>query len=298
MKLVVTLVAPVLSHEHVAAARAALPGDSMVDWLGEGEACDLYPAAGDTDSDAVLAALRAALAGEAVDIVCQPDGAQRRKSLLLADMDSTIITVECIDEMADMLGLKAEVAAITEQAMRGEIDFPAALRARARLLRGLPLSALDTVYADRVRLSPGAATLVGTMRAHGAASCLVSGGFTYFTERVAAAAGFDSQRANRLVVADASLTGEVEEPILDSASKLACLRELSGAHGLAAAQTLAVGDGANDVPMLQAAGLGVAYRAKPVTAAAAAARIDHADLSALLYLQGYRRSAFVTPPAQ
>lgn len=295
MTLVVTLIAQPLTDEHVAAALAASPTAAEVDWLGDREACDLRFA---LPSEDIAAAVTDALAGAPVDVVCQADGPDRRKRLLLADMDSTIITVECIDEMADMLGLKAEVAAVTEQAMRGEIDFPSALRARAALLKGLTLEALDQVYAERVRLTAGASTLVRTMRAHGARTCLVSGGFTHFTRRVAVAAGFEMDRANSLVMENERLTGEVGEPILDSASKLSCLRELSQEMGLKPQQTLAVGDGANDVPMLQAAGLGVAFHAKPVTAAAADARIDHGDLTALLYAQGYRREEFTDKTSQ
>lgn len=295
MTVLATLIARPLTDEHVAAALAALPGGIVCDWLATNEACDLRIDGDERAQTEVYEILASALAGAPVDIVCQRAGPHRRKRLLLADMDSTIITVECIDEMADVLGLRAEVSAVTEQAMRGEIDFPEALRARAALLKGLTRDDLDRVYAERVRLTPGAATLVQTMRAHGARSCLVSGGFTHFTGRVAAEAGFEMDRANRLVFADASLTGKVEEPILDSASKLACLQDLSRDYGLMPEQTLAVGDGANDVPMLQAAGLGVAFHAKPVTAAAADARIDHGDLTALLYLQGYRREEFVAP---
>ena len=194
--------------------------------------------------------------------------------------------------MADVLGLKSEVAAITEQAMRGEIEFPEALRARAALLKGLSQDELERVYAERVRLTPGAATLVGTMRAHGAHCALVSGGFTFFTERVAAAAGFHEHHANRLVVQNGQLTGQVETPILDSNSKLERLQQTMKQHGLTPQQTMAVGDGANDVPMLQAAGIGAAFHAKPVAAEAADARITHGDLTALLYLQGYRREDF------
>lgn len=295
MTVIATLIARPLTDEHVTTALAALPNDTTCTWLAAGEACDLHIPDSVGAPAQAYEMLAGALAGAPVDIACQPQGPDRRKRLLLADMDSTIITVECIDEMADMLGLKDQVAAVTEQAMRGEIDFPSALRARAALLKGLTIEDLDRVHAERVRLTPGAATLVHTMRAHGARSCLVSGGFTHFTGRVAAAAGFEMDRANRLIFDAGRLTGEVGEPILDSASKLACLRELSRTYGLAPNQTLAVGDGANDVPMLQAAGLGVAFHAKPVTAAAADARIDHGDLTALLYLQGYRRDEFVNP---
>ncbi len=210
----------------------------------------------------------------------------RRKRLLIADMDSTIIGVECIDELADYAGLKAEVAAITERAMRGELDFEAALTARVALLKGLPARVLDECYAERVRLNPGARVLVRTMAALGAETALVSGGFSFFTERVAAAAGFARQQANRLEIAGGVLTGEVARPILGREAKLAALRRIAAERGIGPAAVLAVGDGANDLDMVRAAGLGVAYHAKPALAEAADARLEHSDLSALLALQG------------
>ena len=210
----------------------------------------------------------------------------RRKRLLIADMDSTIIGVECIDELADFAGLKAEVAAITEAAMRGELDFEAALVARVGLLRGLPASVLEECYAERVRLNPGARTLVMTMTALGAETALVSGGFAFFSERVAKAAGFARHQANDLLVADGVLTGEVGRPILGRRAKLAALHALAAEAGVRAEAALAVGDGANDGDMVRAAGLGVAYHAKPALAAVADARIEHSDLTALLALQG------------
>jgi phosphoserine phosphatase len=217
----------------------------------------------------------------------------RRKRLLIADMDSTIIGVECIDELADFAGLKAEVATITEAAMRGELDFESALIARVKLLEGLPAATLEECYAERVRLNPGAATLVRTMRALGAATALVSGGFSFFTERVAAAAGFDRHQANRLVVADGRLTGEVARPILGRQAKLAALQTISAAAGIASDAVLAVGDGANDADMVQAAGLGVAYHAKPALDAVADAWLRHSDLTALLALQGIGEQEWV-----
>jgi phosphoserine phosphatase len=210
----------------------------------------------------------------------------RRKRLLIADMDSTIIGVECIDELADFAGLKAEVATITEAAMRGELDFEGALIARVKLLEGLPAATLEECYAERVRLNPGAATLVRTMRALGAATALVSGGFSFFTERVAAAAGFARHQANRLVIADGRLTGEVSRPILGREAKLAALKAEAAAAGIELGAAVAVGDGANDLDMVRAAGLGVAYHAKPALAEAADARLDHSDLTAPLALQG------------
>jgi phosphoserine phosphatase len=210
----------------------------------------------------------------------------RRKRLLIADMDSTIIGVECIDELADFAGLKAEVAAITDAAMRGELDFEAALIARVALLRGLPAGVLAECYAERVRLNPGARTLVATMAALGAETALVSGGFSYFSERVAQAAGFARHQANALLVADGVLTGEVGRPILGRRAKLAALLAIAGELGVRPEAALAVGDGANDGDMVRAAGLGVAYFAKPALAAVADARIEHSDLTALLALQG------------
>jgi phosphoserine phosphatase len=235
--------------------------------------------------------LDAELEGLAVDYCVQPiEG--RRKRLFVADMDSTIIGCECLDELADFAGLKAEIAAITERAMRGEIEFEGALRERVGKLKGLGLEALQRAYDERVRLNPGAETLVRTMAAHGTRCILVSGGFTFFTSRVAQAAGFHSNRANTLIEDGAMLSGLVGEPILGKKAKLEALTEEAAALGIDLSQTLAVGDGANDLAMIQAAGLGVAYRAKPVVAAQADARVDHADLTALLYFQGYRLEEF------
>lgn len=285
MKYMLTLIGNPLTLDQVAAVQAALPATGEPDWLAADTACDLPVDSGDAAD--LEATARAALAGAPVDLIAQPT-AGRRRQLLIADMDSTIITVECIDELADMIGRKAEVAAITETAMRGEIDFAEALRRRAGMLAGLPTADLARCYTERVRLSPGARTLVQTMRHHGAHTALVSGGFSYFTERVREAAGFHEDQANRLAIADGALTGEVDTPILDSSAKLIALNRLMAAHGLEPDATLAVGDGANDLPMIEAAGFGVAYRAKPILAAAARARVDHNDLTALLYMQGYR----------
>ena len=221
----------------------------------------------------------------------------RRKRVLIADMDSTIIGVECIDELADYAGVKAEVAKVTEAAMRGELDFEGALIARVGLLRGLSEDVLGRCYRERVRLNPGARTLVRTMNALGAATALVSGGFTFFTERVAAAAGFGFSRANRLIVADGFLSGEVERPILGKAAKLEALEEMVGALGLGAEAAVAVGDGANDLAMVEAAGLGVAYHAKPALARASDARLDHSDLTAILALQGIPATEWVRDDA-
>lgn len=226
-----------------------------------------------------------------VDVCVQP-AEHRRKKLFVADMDSTIINVECLDELADFAGLKAEIAEITERAMRGDIPFEGALRERVGKLKGLGLEALQKAYDERVRLNPGAETLVRTMAAHGTRCVLVSGGFTFFTSRVAQAAGFHDNRANTLKDDGAALTGEVGEPILGKQAKLDALNQEAGALGVALPLTCAIGDGANDLAMIEASGLGVAYRAKPVVAAQADARIDHADLTALLYFQGYRADEF------
>lgn len=283
MSYVLTLVGKPLDP---ARAASLLDGAGAPDWLGP-DACDL-PFAGPDPSEAE-ARLRRELPG--VDLLAQPrDG--RRKRLLVADMDSTVIANECIDEMADMLGLKPKIAAITERAMRGEIDFAGALRERVALLKGLRVAALERVWRERIRLTPGARTLAVTMRAHGAYAALVSGGFTFFTARVREAAGFDWDQANALVVEGDALTGTVREPILDSGAKLAALRRLAAERGLAPGETLAVGDGANDLDMIRAAGLGVAFRAKPIVAEAARARVERGDLTTLLYFQGYRRDDF------
>lgn len=238
------------------------------------------------DLAAVRRAAQDAIARLPVDACAQP-AAGRRKRLLIADMDSTIIGCECLDELADYAGRKAEVAAVTERAMRGELEFAPALRARVAALEGLPLEAVALCLAERVALNPGARTLVRTMAAHGAATLLVSGGFESFAGPVAERAGFAERHANRLLDDGARLTGRVGEPILGREAKLDLLQRRAGALGLDLADTLAVGDGANDLAMIEAAGLGVAYRAKPVVAARADACVDHADLTALLHFQGY-----------
>ena len=212
---------------------------------------------------------------------------KRRKRLLVADMDSTIINVECLDELADMAGLKPQISAITERAMRGELEFEAALKERVGMLKGLKLDALERTYAERVRLNPGAKSLLATMRAHGAHTMLVSGGFGFFTRRVAEAAGFHAERGNTLLDDGVALTGEVGMPILGREAKLQALQEAVANLRIEFADSLAVGDGANDLAMIQKAGLGVAYHAKPVVAQAAGAAINHNHLTALLYLQGY-----------
>jgi phosphoserine phosphatase len=237
--------------------------------------------------------LRNVLAGEPIDLAVLPADAHRRKRLFLADMDSTMIEQECIDELAGTLGLKDHVAAITERAMRGEIAFEPALRERVALLKEIPVGAVDGLIAERLTLTPGGHTLVQTMRAHGVHTCLVSGGFTLFTGPISAMIGFHEHRSNVLGVAEGRLTGRVEDPVVGQAEKRATLIELRDTLGLAPAATLAVGDGANDLDMLTEAGLGVAFRAKPAVAAAAHVRVEHGDLSALLYLQGYAAAEFV-----
>lgn len=237
--------------------------------------------------------LREVVGDARVDVAVLPrDG--RAKKLLVADMDSTMIGQECIDELADFAGLKAHVAEITERAMRGEIAFEPALRERVALLKGLPLAVVDEVIEERIRLTPGAKPLVRTMRAAGAYTALISGGFTVFTSRIRTAIGFHEDRANALVVDGGLLVGEVAEPILGKAAKLASLVELRDSRGLAPDETMAVGDGANDLAMIEAAGLGIAYHAKPAVAARARVRIDHGDLTALLHIQGYAAEDFVT----
>lgn len=299
MSLVATLICnpnnPALDSTIVDGARAVLPKAQPAHWLFDGVAVDIPFGAQDNlegDRHAIEQRLRELRGDLPIDIVVQPVGF-RRKKLFLADMDSTMIGQECIDELADLVGMKAHVAAITERAMRGEIEFEPALRERVALLKDLPAGVVDQVLEKRITLTPGGRELVATMRAHGAYTCLVSGGFTLFTSAVAAKLGFQENRANELVVRDGKFTGEVKEPILGRAAKLATLVDLMESFDLDDIDSVVVGDGANDLAMIQAAGLGVAYHAKPAVAAAAAARIDHGDLTALLYAQGYRREEFV-----
>ena len=259
-------------------------------WLAEGRACDLFFSGIDPVS-AEAVALRA-LHGAPIDLGAQPVAGQR-KGLLVADMESTIIAEELLDELGRLAGLGERIAAITERAMRGEVDFADALRYRVGLLAGLPASLLDEVR-DLITLNPGARTLVQTMRRHGARTILVSGGFDCFAESVAKACGFDGFRANHLEVEGDRLAGRVREPVLDKGAKLAALQEAATRLDLPMTAAAAVGDGANDLPMLQAAGLGVAFRGKPAVAAAARFRLDHCDLTGLLYLQGYRKEEFRT----
>lgn len=284
---VLTLVAPpgALTAGLVARARDAFDASAPV-WLADAEAADLaLPAAPDRTAIAAL------LGDAQVDWHLGP-AEGRRKKLLVADMDSTIVTSETLDEIAAFAGLKDRIAEITRRSMNGEVDFAEALRLRVGMLKGLGLDALARTWAA-TEMMPGAAELVATMNANGAVTALVSGGFTYFTGRVAERLGFTVHRSNELLHDGAALTGKVAEPILDRDAKLATLRELAAANGWTEADALAVGDGANDLAMIRAAGLGVAYRAKPIVAAEARTRVDHADLRALLFFQGYPAKAFV-----
>ena len=285
LTLIADLGATSLTPAVIARVRDAVAGGEPV-VLSDAEAVDI-PLAAPPDP----AALRAALGDAAIDAIATP-AEGRRKMLLIADMDSTIITGETLDELADFAGLMDRISAITARAMNGELDFRTALRERVAMLRGLPVQALEQTW-QRVRLTAGARELVATMRAHGALAALVSGGFSYFTARVAVLCGFDLHHSNMLLDDGAVLTGQVSEPILDRDTKLETLTTLAGERGLPMSATLAVGDGANDLDMLRAAGLGVAFHAKPIVAASSRARVDHANLRALLFAQGYRAAEFV-----
>lgn len=294
MAFVATLVSnpaeSVLTGDHAAAVASLIPHSRPPVWLNPGVAVDIPFTETEYLPGDLANHLRAEL-GDTVDVFVQPV-AHRRKALFLADMDSTMIGQECIDELADYVGLKEQVSAITEQAMRGELAFEPALKQRVALLKGLSLSVVGEIIARKIVLTPGGRTLVRTMQAHGAYTVLVSGGFTVFTGPIGALIGFDEDRANQLVVEGDKLAGLVEEPILGKEAKLATLIELRTRFNLARAATMAVGDGANDLAMLGEAGLGVAYHAKPAVAAAAHARVEHGDLTALLYAQGYKASEF------
>ncbi|MEH6475901.1 MAG: phosphoserine phosphatase SerB [Sneathiella sp.] len=274
----------------VTAARARLTALGATDldlkWLKEDIAVDIE-FNGTISKDDLSATV------EAVDYCLQPSE-DRRKKLLLADMDSTIITVECIDELADFAGIKDAVSEITERAMRGELDFDEAFRSRVAMLKGLKESTLEETFDQRVVPTSGARTLIQTMKANGAYSALVSGGFTYFTRRIRDIVGFDMQEANELLFENGELTGLAAEPILNSQAKLKNLNRLLAEKEITRSQSVAIGDGANDIPMIDAAGLGVSFHAKPAAEAAADASIRFGDLTTLLYFQGYREDEFVT----
>lgn len=292
------LVATLISHPARPAIDPALAlsasnvlGASGADWLWPGVACDiaLPPSSDAAKSEDVL---RSLLGSAPIDLAVQP-AANRRKKLLIADMDSTMIDQECIDELADEVGVKAHVAEITARSMNGEIAFEPALRERVALLRDLDIGVVDRIVENRLTLASGGRTLVATMRANGAWTALVSGGFDLFTARISAMLGFDENRANRLIEHNGRLTGEVAEPILGRAAKAEALHDISARLKLTPADAIAVGDGANDLDMIRLSGTGVALHAKPSVAAEAKIRIDHGDLTALLYLQGYRQEQFV-----
>ncbi|MBI1365361.1 MAG: phosphoserine phosphatase SerB [Alphaproteobacteria bacterium] len=300
MDTVVTLIcnpaAPALDHGLVTRVSARLGGSGGAGpvrrtTLAEGVAED-FSFATTGDLAGVRADIEALLRDRPIDVAVQPAGA-RRKRLLIADMDSTIIGQECIDEIADFAGKRAEISAITERAMRGELDFEGALLERLAMLKGLSESVLEEAFRTRIRLNPGARTLVQTMKRQGAFTALVSGGFTFFTSRVAAAAGFDYHDSNILLVENGKLAGDVERPIRGRSAKEAALIRLSEENSIPLEATLAVGDGANDLAMLKRAGLGVAFHAKPAVAAAADISVRHGDLTALLYLQGIPHTEFI-----
>jgi len=296
MALVATLIAnpsnPVLTSKLGEAAFTAVDGAGLY-WLADGIACDIALKEG-TEGKAALDQIRAVIGDLPIDAAVQT-AETRRKKILIADMDSTMIGQECIDELAAEVGLKDKVSEITARAMNGEIAFEPALRERVGLLKGLPVEVISQVIDSRITLTPGGHELVATMRANGHYTALVSGGFTSFTSVVAAMIGFDENRANILESADGVLSGVVREPILGKQAKVDALEEISTRLNLDPADAIAVGDGANDLGMLGRAGSGVALHAKPSVAAEADIRIDHGDLTALLYLQGYRKADFVTP---
>lgn len=295
MALVATLVAnpsnPVLTAAIAEQAAEAVKASGLY-WLADGIACDIALRDG-TDAQAAEANILAVISNAPIDLVIQ-EQETRRKKLLIADMDSTMIGQECIDELAAEVGLKEKVATITARAMNGEIAFEPALRERVALLKGLPISVVDEVIAKRITLTPGGPELLATMKSKGHYTALVSGGFTVFTSRIAATLGFDENRANTLLEDGGILSGFVAEPILGKQAKVDALNEISARLGISPEEAIAVGDSANDLGMLHLAGAGVALHAKPAVAAEAQMRINHGDLTALLYIQGYRKTDFVS----
>lgn len=297
--LVATLIAnpatPCITSALAETAVNAVKATSLY-WLADAVAADI-PLPEDLDETSALSRLRDVLGNQAIDAIVQPLQT-RRKKLLIADMDSTMIGQECIDELADMVGVKSHVAAITARAMNGEIPFEDALRERVALLKGLSAAVVSDVIRDRITLTPGGRELVATMRKNGGHAALVSGGFTCFTGPVAAMIGFNENQANILEVDNGFFTGVVREPILGKQAKADSLQAISARLGITPDDAMAVGDGANDLAMIQMAGSGVALHAKPSVAAQARHRINHGDLTALLYMQGYRKADFIASLTQ
>ena len=281
-----------LEPAHVERVFQCLGSTAETDWLAEREACDLFIESS-LSAESISAKVRDVLSGNTIDSVCTlAEG--RRKKLLISDMDSTIIHQECIDELADAIGIGPQIREITATVIRGDISFPEALRKRIGLMKGMDIKTLENVYEQRITLKPGARALVQTMRHHGAYCILVSGGFTYFTGRIAARLGFHDHQGNELIFDQGKLTGKAQDQILGRSAKLDTLMALCDEKNLSPAEVLAVGDGANDMKMIQAAGLGVAFHDHSGSLRDQAnARIEHGDLTALLYIQGFRRSEFV-----
>ncbi|WP_026481248.1 phosphoserine phosphatase SerB [Ahrensia sp. 13_GOM-1096m] len=293
MSFFATLIAPqssALITQEIALRCSAALNCEKIDWLKDGEALDLF--CPNAEGSQIRQTILDIIGQAPIDIVIQPMDSHRAKKILIADMDSTMIRQECIDELAAEAGLKEQVSGITARAMNGEIEFDAALKERVALLKDLSVSVIDTVIATRIELMPGGVELVRTMRKNGAYCALVSGGFTEFTSRIAQMIGFQENRANTLLHANGKLTGKVGEPILGKQAKVDALNDIANRLGLTPNDAIAVGDGANDLGMLNLAGTGVALHAKPAVAAAADIRIDHSDLTALLYIQGYHSNEF------